>query len=169
MIVAPRRRSRRPNKALIGVAKVLGVHGSQDGVRYGDIVIEGVQRRYVFDRFSGYYNEFDRQKAAWLRNLIEEGEVAHGVVDERSIEEVQPDDLAGFTSATSSPASGSGASACRRAGWPDDRPVWTGSCPCGPFSIAGKQEGFEDPRHLWPQWFRLIGRAPASRALWRAV
>jgi hypothetical protein len=53
MIVAPRRRSRRPNKALIGVAKVLGVHGSQDGVRYGDIVIEGVQRRYVFDRFSG--------------------------------------------------------------------------------------------------------------------
>jgi hypothetical protein len=45
----------------------------------------------------------------------------------------------------------------RRAGWPDDRPVWTGSCPCGPFSVAGQAKGFDDPRHLWPEWFRLIG------------
>jgi DNA (cytosine-5)-methyltransferase 1 len=106
---------------------------------------------------TAYYNEFDRQKAAWLRNLIEEGEVAHGIVDERSIEEVQPDDLAGFTQHHFFAGIGLWSLCLRRAGWPDDRPVWTGSCPCGPFSIAGKQEGFEDPRHLWPEWFRLIG------------
>jgi DNA (cytosine-5)-methyltransferase 1 len=42
------------------------------------------------------------------------------------------------------------------AGWPDDRQVWTGSCPCQPFSAAGKGGGFADERHLWPAWFHLI-------------
>jgi hypothetical protein len=56
--------------------------------------------------------------------------------------------------------------ALRLAGWPDDRPVWTGSCPCGPFSVAGKKLGFADPRHLWPEWFRLIGECRPDRALW---
>jgi DNA (cytosine-5)-methyltransferase 1 len=103
-----------------------------------------------------YYNEYDRAKAAWLRHLIEEGVVAHGVVDERSIEAVQPEDLDGFVQCHFFAGIGLWSLCARRAGWPDDRPVWTGSCPCGPFSIAGKQEGFADPRHLWPQWFRLI-------------
>ena len=103
-----------------------------------------------------YYNEFDRKKAAWLRNLIEEGEIAAGVVDERSITEVQPDDLAGFSQHHFFAGIGLWSLCLRRAGWPDDRPVWTGSCPCGPFSEAGKGLGFDDPRHLWPEWFRLI-------------
>lgn len=46
--------------------------------------------------------------------------------------------------------------ALRLAGWPDDRAVWTGSCPCQPFSNAGKRRGTADERHLWPDWFRLI-------------
>ncbi len=46
--------------------------------------------------------------------------------------------------------------ALRLAGWPDSRPVWTGSCPCGPWSVAGKRGGTEDPRHLWPHFLRLI-------------
>lgn len=103
-----------------------------------------------------YYNEHDRQKAAWLRHLIEEGAIARGVVDERSIEAVQPEDLHGFTQCHFFAGVGVWSYALRLAGWPDDRPVWTGSCPCGPFSIAGLQEGFADPRHLWPAWFRLI-------------
>ncbi|MGN4108782.1 DNA cytosine methyltransferase [Burkholderia gladioli] len=53
--------------------------------------------------------------------------------------------------------------ALRLAGWPDDRPVWTGSCPCQPFSVAGKGLGFDDPRHLWPHWYWLIKqRRPAT-------
>src|SRR5262249_26563938 len=50
----------------------------------------------------------------------------------------------------------------RLAGWADDREVWSGSCPCPSFSSAGKGQGFDDPRHLWPDWFRLIReRRPA--------
>lgn len=103
-----------------------------------------------------YYNEFDRQKAATLRNLIEEGAIAPGVVDERSIVEVRPEDLAGFTQCHFFAGGGLWSLCLRLAGWPDDRPVWTGSCPYGPFSKAGLRKGFEDPRHLWPAWFRLI-------------
>src|SRR5690606_329182 len=33
---------------------------------------------------------------------------------------------------------------------------WTGSCPCQPFSSAGKRQGERDKRHLWPEFYRLI-------------
>jgi DNA (cytosine-5)-methyltransferase 1 len=51
----------------------------------------------------------------------------------------------------------------RLAGWPDDRAVWTGSCPCQPFSAAGKRGGTDDARHLWPEFYRLIAECrPAT-------
>ena len=103
-----------------------------------------------------YYNEFDKKKAAWLRQLIEEGAVADGIVDERSVTDIDPDDLRGFVQCHFFAGIGLWSLCLRRAGWPDDRPVWTGSCPCGPFSKAGLRQGFEDPRHLWPAWFRLV-------------
>ena len=105
---------------------------------------------------TAYYNERDPYAAAWLRNLIAAGHVAPGEVDERSITEVSADDLEGFTQCHFFAGIGVWSHALRRAGWDDDRPVWTGSCPCQPFSAAGKQAGFSDERHLWPVWFRLI-------------
>lgn len=103
-----------------------------------------------------YYNEIDPYAAQWLRNLIDAGHIARGIVDTRSIEDVHPRDLDGFTQCHFFAGIGVWSHALRLAGWPDDRPVWTGSCPCQPFSSAGKGAGFADERHLWPAWHHLI-------------
>ena len=105
---------------------------------------------------SAYYNEFDPFAADWLRALIRAGHIAPGEVDTRSIEDVTPDDLAGFAQCHFFAGIGTWSYALRHAGWADDRPVWTGSCPCQPFSAAGKRKGTADERHLWPIFFRLI-------------
>ncbi len=110
-----------------------------------------------------YYNEIDPYAAQWLCNLIEAGHIARGVVDTRSIEDVRPSDLTGFTQCHFFAGIGVWSYALRRAGWADDRPVWTGSCPCQPFSAAGQGAGFADERHLWPAWHHLIRECkPAS-------
>jgi DNA (cytosine-5)-methyltransferase 1 len=103
-----------------------------------------------------YYNEWDRFAAAWLRNLITAGLLPDGDVDERSITDVQPSDLTGYTQCHFFAGIGGWALALQLAGWPSDAPIFTGSCPCQPFSTAGKHGGTDDARHLWPEFRRLI-------------
>lgn len=103
-----------------------------------------------------YYNEIDGHKAQWLRNLIADGQIAPGDVDERDVREVRPADLLGFDQHHFFAGIGGWPLALRLCGWNDARPIWTGSCPCQPFSEAGKRLGFADARDLWPTWFSLI-------------
>ncbi len=108
---------------------------------------------------AAYYNEFDPKAAQWLRELIKAGCIAEGDVDERSICDVQASDLVRYDQCHFFAGIGGWSLALRLAKWPDDKPVWTGSCPCQPFSSAGQQKGIDDERHLWPQFFRLIEEA----------
>lgn len=105
---------------------------------------------------SAYYNEIDPFAAQWLRNLIDADLIAPGDVDERSITEIKPNELQGYTQCHFFAGIGVWSYALRRAGWPDKAEVWTGSCPCQPFSVTGKRRGIEDERHLWPVWRELI-------------
>ena len=107
---------------------------------------------------AAYYNENDPFAAAWLRELIKAKLIADGEVDERSIELVRPDDLRGFVQCHFFAGIGGWSYALRLAGWPDNREVWTGSCPCQPWSVAGKGDGENDARHLWPVWYKQKGK-----------
>ena len=104
-----------------------------------------------------FYNEIDKYPAAWMRNLIEAGEITPGDVDERSIVDLEAWQVAGYERAHFFAGIAGWEFALKLAGWPEEIPVWTGSCPCQPFSAAGQQKGFDDDRHLWPYFRALIG------------
>lgn len=103
-----------------------------------------------------YYNENDPYAAQWLRNLIHEGLIPDGYVDERSIVDVKAEQIIEFNQCHFFAGIGGWAYALQLAGIQEGTKLWTGSCPCQPFSAAGKHKGQADERHLWPEMFRLI-------------
>ena len=117
---------------------------------------------------SVYFNDSEPFVCAWLENLIREKLLPAGVVDRRPIQEVEPSDVRDFTQCHFFAGIGGWAYALQLAGW-GDRPIWTGSCPCQPFSTAGKQKAHHDKRHLWPEWFRLIRQCRPERVFGEQV
>lgn len=105
-----------------------------------------------------FYNDNDPAVAQWVRNLMAAGLVSDGMVDERPIQELRSSDLAGVVRAHFFSGIAGWELALKYSGWPQDKPVWTGSCPCQPFSQAGRRKEFDDERHLWPAWLGLISK-----------
>ena len=118
---------------------------------------------------TAYYNEIDPAAVHVLRELIAGGFIAPGHVDDRSIKDVTADDIRGYTQCHFFAGMGGWSIAARMAGWPDNEPIWSASCPCQPFSAAGKGLGTDDPRHLWPDLFRLVSAIRPGRIVGEQV
>lgn len=103
-----------------------------------------------------YYNDIDPAACAWARELIKMKLVPDGEVDNRSILDVSPYELKGFVQVHLFAGILGWSKALRMAGWSDDRPVFTASLPCQPFSVAGNQNGKNDERHLLPHVVELV-------------
>lgn len=104
-----------------------------------------------------FYNEFDPGAAKWLTELAARGHISRGIVDERPIQEIKAGNTIGYDRCHFFAGIGGWDYALSLAGWPEGREVWTGSCPCQPYSTSGKRRAQEDERDLWPEFFRLIG------------
>lgn len=99
------------------------------------------------------YIDNDLFVCAWLRDLVRRGLLA-GTVLEADVRGNL--DLGGYRRVHFFAGIGGWELAAKLAGWPDDVELWTGSCPCQPFSGAGQRKGVEDERHLWPDFFRHV-------------
>lgn len=102
------------------------------------------------------YNEWEKFPAQWTRNLIDAGHLPPGIVSQMDIRKINPAMIKDYDQCHFFNGIGGWSYALKLAGLSDVPGIWTGSCPCQPFSTAGKGRGEEDERHLWPYFRRLI-------------
>jgi DNA (cytosine-5)-methyltransferase 1 len=115
-----------------------------------------------------YYNEWEPFAGEWLKELIKDGLIPDGTVDNRSIADVEPSDLKGFTQCHFFAGIGGWSRALELARWSPERPVWTGSPPCQPFSAAGNHSGKDDDSTSLACLLQSHQQVPPSNNLWRA-
>lgn len=115
-----------------------------------------------------YYNENDPFCVEWLKNLMINGLIPRGVIDNRDIKEVRPKDIKEFDQCHFFAGIGGWAIALKDFDFSNThKKVWTGSVPCQPFSVMSSnfkniEERKRDERNLWPYFFQLIQkRRPA--------
>lgn len=116
-----------------------------------------------------YYNDVDPNACEWAKELIRKGLVLDGEVDCRSISEVKPNEIKDFVQCHFFCGILGWPLALDMGGWPRNRRIWSGSCPCQPFSIAGEKQGEKDKRHLWPEFFRLVRELQPSTVVGEQV
>ena len=98
---------------------------------------------------TAFYNEIDPYAAQWLRNLITAGHIAFGVVDERSIEDIEPAELDGYTQCHFFAGIGVWSLALRNAGWPAFHHLIE---QCRPATVIGEQVASKDAE----PWLDLV-------------
>jgi len=108
------------------------------------------------------YTDIDEYCCKWLEKLVAAGQLPTGSVLQKDIKELTENDLRDYQQIHFFCGIGGWPYALWLADWPDGKPIWTASLPCQPFSVAGARRGENDPRHLWPDFFRLVrlGRPP---------
>lgn len=102
------------------------------------------------------YNDFNNDSVAWLRQLIENGDISDGEVVGGDFRELNADELREYKTVHLFAGVGGWDYALRLAGW--SGPVWTASLPCQPFSPAGRGRGKDDDRHLLPDFLDLVAK-----------
>jgi DNA (cytosine-5)-methyltransferase 1 len=102
------------------------------------------------------YTDIDPFCFEWIRGLFDSGQLPDGIILRSDVREIDPALLSEIDQAHFFAGIGGWAYAIELAGWPRDWPVWTGSCPCQPWSVAGRGKREDDERHIWPAWFRII-------------
>lgn len=105
---------------------------------------------------SAVYSELDHYCCEWLSNLQGQGLIAKGLVARGDFRALPLEAWSNEHRTHFFAGIGIWDLALQMAAWPENLPVWTGSCPCQPFSSAGRGKGFDDERHLWPAWFEII-------------
>jgi len=103
-----------------------------------------------------FYNEIEPYPARWTEKLIAAGHLPPGTVSRMDIRKINPAMIREYDQCHFFNGIGGWPYALKLAGFETVKSIWTGSCPCQPFSVSGKGKGEADERHLWPYFRELI-------------